>query len=90
MRPSIERLKQHRFFMKNNPTDYWQQIAGKTFGGGEVPYKPNPLKYSYLLQNEYPITSNIVNNTTRTMAEGSHMKQKSQSSLSSLAHVTLT
>ena len=26
-----------------------------------VPYKPNPLKYRYLLQNKYEIISNIDN-----------------------------
>lgn len=57
MRPSIDHLKHHRLFMKDKPVDYWQQVASKTFG--EVPYKPNPLKYSYLLQNEYPVSSNI-------------------------------
>ena len=57
MRPSIDHLKHHRLFMKDMPADYWQQVASKTFG--EVPYKPNPLKYSYLLQNEYPVSSNI-------------------------------
>ena len=25
----------------------------------EVPYKPNPMKYAYLLQNEYPTISNL-------------------------------
>ena len=58
MRPSLERLKEHRFFMLDKPADYWQQIRNKSFQ--EVPYKPNPLKYAYLLQNEYPTVSNLV------------------------------
>ena len=24
-----------------------------------MPYKPNPLRYAYLLQNEYPTISNL-------------------------------
>ena len=44
-------------FMELKPADYWTQIQAKSFQ--EVPYKPNPLKYSYLLQNEYPNISNL-------------------------------
>ena len=47
MRPSIETIKMHRLFMEMKPANYWQQIQSKSFQ--EVPYKPNPMKYSYLL-----------------------------------------
>jgi len=57
MRPSIETIKMHRLFMEMKPANYWQQIQSKSFQ--EVPYKPNPMKYSYLLQNEYPTISNL-------------------------------
>ena len=43
--------------MELKPADYWQKIRAKTFQ--EVPYKPNPLKYAYLLQNDYPTVSNL-------------------------------
>ena len=57
MRPSIDKLMKHRLFMELKPADYWQKIRAKTFQ--EVPYKPNPLKYAYLLQNDYPTVSNL-------------------------------
>jgi len=43
--------------MHDKPADYWYKVASKNFY--EVPYKPNPLKYSYLLSNEYPELSNL-------------------------------
>ena len=46
-RPSIDKLRKHRFFMQEKPANYWAAIQSKSFQ--EVPYKPNPLKYSYLL-----------------------------------------
>eukprot|EP00353_Schmidingerella_taraikaensis_P010032 CAMPEP_0185574492 /NCGR_PEP_ID=MMETSP0434-20130131/5946_1 /TAXON_ID=626734 ORGANISM="Favella taraikaensis, Strain Fe Narragansett Bay" /NCGR_SAMPLE_ID=MMETSP0434 /ASSEMBLY_ACC=CAM_ASM_000379 /LENGTH=498 /DNA_ID=CAMNT_0028191095 /DNA_START=2150 /DNA_END=3646 /DNA_ORIENTATION=+ len=57
MRPTIEALKKHRMFMQDKSSDYWAKMLSKSYQ--EVPYKPNPLKYSYLLQNEYPIVSNL-------------------------------
>lgn len=57
MRPSIDKIKKHRLFMNDQPADYWTKIQSKSFQ--EPPYKPNPLKYAYLLQNEYPVTSNL-------------------------------
>ena len=61
MRPSIDALKKHKLFTQDKPADYWQKIAAKS--AQEVPYKPNPLKYSYLLQNEYPLVSNLAKKT---------------------------
>ena len=60
MRPTVEKLKKHKLFMQEKPSDYWQQIANKAYQ--EVPYKPNPLKYAYLLQNNYPVVSNLQKN----------------------------
>ena len=57
MRPTIDTLKKHRMFMQDKPNDYWAKILAKNFQ--EVPYKPNPLKYAYLLQNSYPEVSNL-------------------------------
>ena len=31
MRPSIENLKRHRFFMNDRPNNYWQLILTKSF-----------------------------------------------------------
>ena len=31
MRPSIDRLKEHRLFMLDKPADYWHQIQNKSF-----------------------------------------------------------
>ena len=36
---------------------YWQNVKSKTLA--DPPYKPNPMKYKYLLQNTYPEKSNI-------------------------------
>lgn len=57
MRPSIDTIKKHRLFLTDKPADYWAKIQSKTLM--EPPYKPNPLKYAYLLQNEYPTISNL-------------------------------
>ena len=46
--------------MQDKPSDYWAKIAAKSYQ--EVPYTPNPLKYKYLLQNEYPTISNLNKN----------------------------
>lgn len=50
---------QHKFFMADQPANFWKLIQSKKANGGEVPYKPNPLRYRYLLQNEYEEVSNI-------------------------------
>ena len=57
LRINLDGIKKHRFFLSNKPNDYWQKIANKSFQ--EVPYKPNPLKYQYLLQNKYKLISNL-------------------------------
>lgn len=57
LRISWDRIKEHRFFMHEKPADYWEQIAAKKFQ--QVPYTPNPMKYTYLLQNQYEQISNL-------------------------------
>jgi hypothetical protein len=36
---------------------YWDKVTNKTLA--DPPYKPNPMKYKYLLQNTYPEKSNL-------------------------------
>ena len=31
MRPSIDKLKKHRMFMQDKPSDYWSKIQNNTF-----------------------------------------------------------
>ena len=53
LRLSISDIKQHKFF-----ADIDWKVAEKR-GLEPVPYKPNPLKYRYLLLNKYNSISNI-------------------------------
>jgi len=48
LRLSIEDIKSHKFFSEID----WKKAAKKQLE--PVPYKPNPMKYRYLLQNTYP------------------------------------
>ena len=89
MRPSIDHMKKHRLFMQDKPADYWSQVLSKSYC--EVPYKPSPLKNSHLLQNDYPIISNLhhpssSSSTAANPASGPAQYQqrssKSQSSVS--------
>ena len=36
---------------------YWKKVKSKTLA--DPPYKPNSLKYKYLLQNKYDMVSNV-------------------------------
>jgi hypothetical protein len=38
----------------------WESIRKKDIDPDEIPYKPNPNKYKYLLENNYEETSNLV------------------------------
>ena len=67
LRLNIDGIKKHRFFSSNKPLDYWTQIQSKKFQ--EVPYKPNPLKYQYLLQNKYRQISNLEKQADKEAAE---------------------
>jgi len=49
MRISISQIKEHNFFAATD----WKTRQGQT------PYKPNPLKYQYLLSNKYKESSNV-------------------------------
>lgn len=55
MRITLQGIKQHKFFTQDK--DYWRQIKNKEINN--VPYRPNPLKYRYLLQNKYETVSNL-------------------------------
>lgn len=48
LRLQFKDIKQHKFFADID----WKKVANKELE--PVPYKPNPLKYRYLLQNSYP------------------------------------
>ena len=37
----------------------WENMRNKNISPDDVPYKPNPNKYRYLLQNEYEQVSNL-------------------------------
>ena len=37
----------------------WDKVRRRQISPDEVPYKPNPNKYRYLLSNTYPDTSNL-------------------------------
>jgi hypothetical protein len=44
LRISLQQIKEHKFFVgKLDSADYWNDVCMKQVG--EVPYKPNPLKY---------------------------------------------
>jgi hypothetical protein len=51
-RPLWEDIKAHRYFYGIN----WEKAKKKEL---ETPYKPNPMKYQYLLQNKYEEISSL-------------------------------
>lgn len=38
----------------------WEAMRNKKIDPEDIPYKPNPNKYRYLLQNEYEEVSNLI------------------------------
>ena len=46
-------MKQHKFF---SDTD-WRQAENRLLE--PVPYKPNPMKYKYLLSNKYEVLTSL-------------------------------
>lgn len=38
----------------------WEKIRNKEIDDDSIPYKPNPNKYRYLLENQYDSTSNLM------------------------------
>jgi len=76
MRFSLASIKQHRFFVQDwqteekTPEKYWSKVKAKTMG--EPPYKPNPLKFKYLLQNEYEKISNLQCESPMLAKDGNH------------------
>uniref|UniRef100_A0A7S3CPC5 Uncharacterized protein n=1 Tax=Strombidium rassoulzadegani TaxID=1082188 RepID=A0A7S3CPC5_9SPIT len=55
MRISINEVMKKSYFKETN----WEQVRAKKFDPDDVPYKPNPNKYRYLLQNKYPEMTNL-------------------------------
>lgn len=61
---SIPEIKEHRFFVQDwqsqdkTPELYWSKVKAKQVS--DPPYKPNPLKYRYILHNKYPEKSNLI------------------------------
>ncbi len=53
LRITIADIKQHKFFADVD----WRSVESRKLE--PVPYKPNPLKYRYLLQNKYESVSNV-------------------------------
>ena len=76
MRPSIEALKKHKLFTQDKPADYWIKIAAKN--AQEVPYKPDPLKHANLLQNEYPLVSNLTRKSSNMQVGTGRVETPSQ------------
>jgi len=62
LRINLEGIMSHKVFMADQNSNFWKSVAAKTLNNGEVPYKPNPMKYKYLLQNQYDMVSNISKN----------------------------
>ena len=48
-RPSITEIMGFKFFASTD----WQKVRNRDFDKSELPYKPNPMKYAYLLTNKY-------------------------------------
>ena len=58
--------------MQDKPQDYWEKIADKKFQ--KVPYTPNPMKYTYLLQNQYEEISNLHKRNVSSAGTGGEPK----------------
>ena len=48
-RLSINEVMESKFFENTD----WQKVKSRTFESNEIPYKPNPMKFMYLLGNKY-------------------------------------
>ena len=53
LRISLENMKHHKFFADVD----WQAAAKRQLS--PVPYKPNPMKFKYLLNNPYEKVSSL-------------------------------
>ena len=58
MRISLAQIKEHKFFATKDPTQFWREVCSRSGDRMHTPYKPNPLKYQYLLSNKYKVSSN--------------------------------
>ena len=52
LRLKLEEIKEHRFFNDIN----WKEVSERRLE--PIPYKPNPMKFRYLLQNSYQAVTN--------------------------------
>lgn len=67
----------HKVFMADQNSNFWKSVAAKTLNNGEVPYKPNPMKYKYLLQNQYDMVSNLSKNSQEPLSPTTNYETKS-------------
>ena len=52
-------MKEHKFFGNKDPLRFWTDVTARTNERTNIPYRPNPLKYQYLLSNKYQGRSNL-------------------------------
>ena len=52
MRISIEDIKEHKYFQEVR----WKELKERQWG--DIPYKPNPMRFKYLLANQYETKTN--------------------------------
>ncbi|CDW91165.1 camp dependent protein kinase a catalytic subunit [Stylonychia lemnae] len=64
LRLSIDEIKAHKYFAEYD----WKKVTEKQLSN--IPYKPNPLKYKYLLQNKYPPISSVTGVMNNDEGEG--------------------
>jgi len=60
-RITIKEMMKKSFFRDSN----WEKIRNRQIDPDTVPYKSNPNKYRYLLHNQYPEISNLVDKASQ-------------------------
>jgi len=74
-RISLEGIMHHNFYVgskaKVEVDKYWSDVQNKR-QEGSVPFRPNPLKYSYLLSNSYE----PIKNTDMPMEQASEYQNR--------------
>jgi hypothetical protein len=56
LRISVKEMMKKSFFKDMD----WEKIRKREIDEDDIPYKPNPNKYKYLLINEYEEKSNLI------------------------------
>ena len=64
LRISVKEMTKKSFFKDMD----WESIRNKQQDPEDIPYKPNPNKYQYLLDNEYEEVSNLYRGQPGTAA----------------------